>query len=57
VGKPYLRIKQENRDTAMTRATRTSKDVRHLKGLIPKPRKPVSVADMKAAVRKVHGRK
>ena len=34
-----------------------TKDVRHLKGLVPKPRRPVSVEEMKAAIRKSRGRK
>ena len=33
------------------------RDVKHLKGLIPKPSKPVSVEEMKAAVRKAAARK
>ena len=34
-----------------------TKDVRHLKGLVAKPRRPVSVEEMKAAIRKSRGRK
>ena len=34
-----------------------TRDVRHLKGLVPKPRRHVSVEEMKAAVRKSRGRK
>ena len=33
------------------------RDVKRLKGLIPKPSRPVSVEEMKAAVRKVATRK
>ena len=33
-----------------------TKDVRHLKGLVPKPGRAVSVEEMKRAVRKSRGR-
>jgi hypothetical protein len=34
-----------------------TRDVRHIKGLVPKPRRPVSVEEMKAAVRRSRSRK
>lgn len=34
-----------------------TRDIRDLKGLIPKPSRPVSVADMKRAVAKMAGRR
>ena len=34
-----------------------TKDVRHLKGLVPKPAKPVSVEEMNRAVRRAPGRR
>jgi antitoxin PrlF len=33
-----------------------TKDVRHLKGLVPKPAKPVSVEEMNRAIRRTGGR-
>jgi len=47
-------IEQERGVFKVVAATR---DVRHLKGLVPKPRQPVFVGDMKAAVRRARGRK
>lgn len=34
-----------------------TKDARHLKGFVPKPRQPVSVGDMKASIRRARGPK
>ncbi len=34
-----------------------TKDVRHLKGVVPKPNRPVSVEEMNRAVRKSGGRR
>ena len=47
-------VEQERGVYKVIAATR---DVRHLKGLVPKPRRHVSVEEMKAAVRKSRGRK
>ena len=47
-------VEQERGVYKVVAATR---DVRHLKGLVPKPRQPVSVEEMKAAVRRARGRK
>ena len=47
-------VEQERGVYKMVAAT---KDVRHLKGLVPKLRRPVSVEEMKAAIRKSRGRK
>jgi antitoxin PrlF len=47
-------VEQERGVYKVLAATR---DVRHLKGIVPKPRQAVSVGDMKAAVRRARGRK
>ncbi len=47
-------VEQERGVYKVVAATR---DVRHLKGLVPKPRQPVPVEQMKAAVRRARGRK
>ena len=47
-------VEQERGVYKVIAATR---DVRHLKGLVPKPRQPVSLGDMKAAVRRARSRK
>ena len=47
-------VEQERGVYKIVAATR---DVRHLKGLIAKPPRPVSVEQMKAAVRKARARK
>jgi AbrB family looped-hinge helix DNA binding protein len=47
-------VEQERGVYKVVAATR---DVRHLKGLVPKPPKPVSVEEMKAAVKRSSGRK
>jgi AbrB family looped-hinge helix DNA binding protein len=47
-------VEQERGVYKVVAATR---DVRHLKGMVPKPPKPVSIEEMKAAVRKSRGRK
>ena len=47
-------VEQERGVYKVVAATR---DVRHLKGLVPKPRQLVSVGEMKAAVRRARGRK
>ena len=47
-------VEQERGVYKVVAATR---DVRDLKGMIPKPAKPVSVEEMKVAVRKAAGRK
>ena len=47
-------VEQEGGVYKVVAATR---DVRHLKGLVPKPRQPVSIGDMKAAVRSAPARR
>jgi antitoxin PrlF len=47
-------VEQERGVYKVVAATR---DVRHLKGLVAKPRQPVSLGDMKAAVRRARSRK
>jgi len=47
-------VEQERGVYKVVAATR---DVRYLKGMIPKPSKPVSVEEMKVAVRKAAARK
>lgn len=34
-----------------------TRDVRHLKGVVPKPQKPVTIADMNRAVARAAGRR
>jgi AbrB family looped-hinge helix DNA binding protein len=47
-------VEQERGVYKVVAATR---DVRHLKGVVPKPPRPVSVEEMNAAVRKSRARK
>jgi len=47
-------VEQERGVYKVVAATR---DVRHLKGMIPKPSKPVSVEEMRVAIRKAAARK
>jgi antitoxin PrlF len=47
-------VEQERGVYKVIAATR---DVRHLKGMVPRPAQPVSVEDMKAAVRRARSRK
>ena len=51
------RLEFVEQERGVYKVVAATKDVRHLKGLIPKPAKPVSIEDMKAAVRKARGRK
>ena len=51
------RLEFVEQERGVYRVVAATKDVRHLKGLVQKPRKPVSVEDMKAAVRGARGRK
>ncbi len=41
----------------MYKVVAATKDVRHLKGLVPKPREPISVEKMNQAVRRAAHRK
>jgi antitoxin PrlF len=47
-------VEQERGVYKIVAATR---DVRHLKGLVPKPSKPVSVEEMNVAIRRARSRK
>lgn len=47
-------VEQERGAYRVVAATR---DVRNLKGMVPKPRRAVTVEEMNAAVRKLRGRK
>lgn len=47
-------VAQEKGGYKVVAATR---DVRHLKGMVPKPRKPVAIADMNRAVARAAGRR
>ena len=51
------RLEFVEQERGVYKVVAATKDVRHLKGLVPKPRRPVSVEEMKAAVRKSRGRK
>jgi antitoxin PrlF len=51
------RLEFVEQERGVYKVVAATKDVRHLKGLVPKPRQPVSVADMNAAVRRARGRK
>ena len=51
------RLEFVEQERGVSRVVAATKDVRHLKGLVPRPRQPVSVEDMKAAVRKSRARK
>ena len=39
------------------RVVAATKDVRHLKGIVPRPRNPVGIEEMKRAVRKAASKK
>ena len=51
------RLEFVEQERGVYKVVAATKDVRHLKGLVPKPRRHVSVEEMKAAVRKSRGRK
>jgi AbrB family looped-hinge helix DNA binding protein len=51
------RLEFVEQERGVYKVVAATKDVRHLKGLVPKPRRPVSVEEMKAAIRKSRGRK
>jgi antitoxin PrlF len=51
------RLEFVEQERGVYRVVAATKDVRRLKGLVPKPRQPVSVEDMKAAVRRSRSRK
>jgi AbrB family looped-hinge helix DNA binding protein len=51
------RLEFVEQERGVYKVVAATKDVRHLKGLVPKPRRPVSVEAMKAAIRKSRGRK
>lgn len=51
------RLEFVEQERGVYKVVAATKDVRHLKGMVAKPRKPVSVEDMKAAVRRARGRK
>ena len=51
------RLEFVEQERGVYKVVAATKDVRHLKGLVPRPPRPVSVEDMKAAVRRARGRK
>ena len=51
------RLEFVEQERGVYKVVAATKDVRHLKGLVAKPRRPVSVEEMKAAIRKSRGRK
>ena len=51
------RLEFVEQERGVYRVVAATRDVRHLKGLVPKPRQSVSVEEMKAAVRKSRARK
>lgn len=51
------RLEFVEQEPGVYKVVAATKDIRHLKGLVPKPRRPVSVEEMKAAVRRARGRK
>jgi antitoxin PrlF len=46
------RVEFVAQETGVYTVMAATRDVRHLKGLVAKPAKPVSVEDMKAAIRR-----
>ncbi len=51
------RIEFVEQERGVYKVIAATRDVRRLKGLVPKPRRPVSVKEMKAAVRRSRNRK
>lgn len=51
------RVEFVEQERGVYKVVAATRDVRHLKGLVQKPRKPVSVEEMKAAVRRARGPK
>ena len=51
------RLEFVEQERGVYKVVAATKDVRHLKGMVARPPKPVSVEDMKAAVRRARGRK
>lgn len=51
------RLEFVEQERGVYKVVAATKDVRHLKGLIAKPPRPVSVAQMKAAIRRSRARK
>ena len=51
------RLEFVEQERGVYKVVAATKDVRHLKGLVPKPRRAVSVEEMNAAVRRSRGRK
>lgn len=51
------RLEFVEQESGVYKVIAATRDVRHLKGLVPKPRRPVSVEEMKAAVRRSRSRK
>ena len=55
--RPGDRLEFVERERGVYEVVAARKDVRHLKGLVFKPRRPLSVEEMKAAVRRARGRR
>ena len=51
------RLEFVEQERGVYRVVAATRDVRNLKGMVPKPRRAVTVEEMNAAVRKVRGRK
>ncbi|HET9580686.1 MAG TPA: AbrB/MazE/SpoVT family DNA-binding domain-containing protein [Usitatibacter sp.] len=51
------RVEFVEQERGVYRVVAATKDIRHLKGLVPKPPQPVSVAQMQAAIRRSRARK
>ncbi|HZZ91181.1 MAG TPA: AbrB/MazE/SpoVT family DNA-binding domain-containing protein [Usitatibacter sp.] len=51
------RLEFVEQERGVYKVVAATKDVRHLKGIVPKPPRPVSIEDMKAAIRKSRARK
>ena len=51
------RLEFVEQERGVYKVVAATKDVRHLKGLVPKPRRPVPLEEMKAAIRRSRARK
>ena len=51
------RLEFVEQERGVYRVVAATRDVRNLKGMVPKPRRAVTVEEMNAAVRKLRGRK
>lgn len=54
---PGDRVEFVAQEKGVYKVVAATRDVRHLKGVVPKPEKPVTIADMNRAVARAAGRR